>query len=159
VNEVNHGVESHQQDDRLVHRVAKAIAWECLKRTYYPTPAPRQAVLAALVGEQNAEALLTYLEDRLRLIETSGAGRNHIRFMLDPLAEYLAGLHILDQYGDNADAWRQFLTRADAMPGAPDAIKEFLLAVRDCCLAKGADAKVPSFLPGELANRAGIRET
>ena len=119
VNEVNRGVESHKQDDRLVHRVAKAIAWECLKRTYYPTPAPRQAVLAALVGEQNAEALLTYLEDRLRLIETSGAGRNHIRFMLDPLAEYLAGLHILDQYGDNADAWRQFLTRADAMPGAP----------------------------------------
>jgi len=28
--------------------------------------------------------------------------------------------------------------------------------VRDCCLAKGSDAKVPTFLPVELANRAGV---
>jgi HEAT repeat protein len=96
VNEVNRGVESHKQDDRWVHRVAKAIAWECLQRTYGPTPAPRQAVLAALVGEQDTEAMLTYLENQLRLIQTWGAGRDHIRFMLDPLAEYLAGLHVLD---------------------------------------------------------------
>jgi len=72
VNEVNRGVESHKQDDRLVHRVVKAIAWECLKRTYHPTSAPRQAVLAALVEEQDAEAMLTYLENRLRLIQTWG---------------------------------------------------------------------------------------
>jgi hypothetical protein len=72
------------------------------------------------------------------------------------LAEYLAGLHVLDQYGDNVDTWREFLTLADTMPGAPDAIKEFLLVVRDCCLAKGSDAKVPTFLPVELANRAGV---
>jgi hypothetical protein len=156
VNEVNRGVESHKQDDRLVHRVTKAIAWECLKRTYRPTPAPRQNVLAALTGEQDAEGMLTYLEKRLRLIQTWGAGRNEIRFTLDPLAEYLAGLHVLDQYGDNADAWREFPALADTMPGAPDAIKEFLLAVRDCCLAKGSDAKVPTFLPGELANHAGV---
>jgi hypothetical protein len=156
VNEVNRGVESHKQDDWLVHRVAKAIAWECLQRTYYPTLAPRQAVLAALAGEQDAEAMLTYLENRLRLIETWGAGRNHIRFMLDPLAEYLAGIHVLEQYRDNADAWRQFLTQADAMPGAPDAIKEFLLAVHDCCLAEGSDMKAPNFLLGELASRTGV---
>jgi HEAT repeat protein len=156
VNEVNRGVESHQQDDRLVHRVAKAIAWECLKRTYRPTPALRQNVLAALTGEQDAEVMLTYLENRLRLIQTWGAGRNEIRFTLDPLAEYLAGLHVLDQYGDNEDMWREFLTLADTMPGAPDAIKEFLLAMHDCCLAKVSDAKVPTFLLDELANRAGV---
>jgi hypothetical protein len=159
VNEVNRGVESPKQDDRLVHRVLKAIAWECLKRTYYPAPAPHQAVLTALAGEQDVEAVLTYLENRLRLIETSGAGRNYIRFMLDPLAEYLAGLHVLDQYGDNADAWLEFLTLANTMPGAPDTIKEFLLAVRDCCLTKGSDVNVPIFLPGELANRAGVKES
>jgi len=101
VNEVNRGIESHKQDDRLVHRVAKIMAWECLKRTYRPTPAPRQNVLAALTGEQDAEVMLTYLENRLRLIQTWGAGRNEICFTLDPLAEYLAGLHVLDQYGDN----------------------------------------------------------
>jgi hypothetical protein len=156
VNEVNRGVEGHKQDDRMVHRVAKAIAWQCLKRTYHPTSAPHQAVLDALAGEQDAEAMLTYLENRLRLIETRGAGRNQIRFILDPLAEYLAALHVLDQYRDNEDAWRQFFTLTDAMPGAPAAIKEFLLAVHDCCLAKASNAEVPNFLSDELANRVGV---
>jgi hypothetical protein len=156
VNEVNRGVEENKQDDRMVHHVAKAVAWECLKKTYRPTPAPRHEVLAALAGSHDAEGLLTYLEEQLRLVQTIGAGRNQIRFTLDPLAEYLAGLHVLDQYGDNEDAWRQFFTLADAMPGAPDAIKEFLLAVRDGCLAKGSDAKVPNFLSVELAKRTGV---
>jgi hypothetical protein len=156
VNEVNRGVEENKQDDRMVHHVTKAVAWECLKKTYRPTPAPRHEVLAALAGRHDAEGLLTYLEERLRLVQTIGAGRNQIRFTLDPLAEYLAGLHMLDQYGDNEDAWRQFFTLADIMPGAPDAIKEFLLAVRDCCLSKGSEAKVPDFLSIELARRAGL---
>jgi HEAT repeat protein len=89
VNEVNRGIDRPKQEDRTVHRVAKVIAWECLKRTYRPTPAPREDMLAALRWEQDAEALLSYLENRLRLIQTVGAGRNQIRFALDPLAEYL----------------------------------------------------------------------
>ena len=50
VNEINRGVDPPKLEDRQVHRVAKVLAWECLKRTYRPTPAPRQAVLAALTG-------------------------------------------------------------------------------------------------------------
>jgi HEAT repeat protein len=156
VNEVNRGIDHPKQEDRTVHRVAKVIAWECLKRTYLPTPAPREDVLAALGGEQDAEAMLSYLEDRLRLIQTVGAGRNQIRFALDPLAEYLAGLYVVDAYGDHVDAWEQFFAHAEALPGAPDAIRGFLLAVRDCCLAQRADAKVPAILVGELAKRAGV---
>jgi len=156
VNEVNRGVEENKQDDRTVHHITKAVAWECLKKTYRPTPALRHEVSAALAGTHDAEGLLTYLEERLRLVQTIGAGRNQIRFTLDPLAEYLAGLHVLDRYGDNEDAWRQFFTLADAMPGAPDAIKEFLLAVHDCCLAKGFYVKVPNFLSVELAKRTGV---
>jgi hypothetical protein len=153
VNEVNRGIEDDKQEGRLVHRVAKAIAWECLKRTYRPIPALRNDVLSALAGEHDAEAVLMYLEDRLRLIQTIGAGRNHIRFALDPLAEYLAALYIVDAHGDNEDAWMKFFTRADTMPGAPEAIKEFLLAVRDCCLAQEATAKVPDTIVVELATR------
>jgi HEAT repeat protein len=156
VNEVNRGIESHKQDDRLVHRVAKVIAWECLKRTYRPTPTPREDVFAALRWEQDAEALLSYLEDRLRLIQTVGAGRNQIRFALDPLAEYLASLYVVEAYGDNTEAWEQFFARAEGLPGEPAAITGFLLAVRDCCLAQGTDAKVPAIVVGELAKRAGM---
>jgi hypothetical protein len=156
VNEVNRGVENHKQEDRLVHRVAKAIAWECLKRTFRPTPAPRQAVLTALAGAQNAEAVLTYLQDGLRLIQTLGTGRNQIRFTLDPLAEYLAGLYVVETYGDNAEAWGQFFVHIEALPGTPEAIRGFLLAVRDDCLAQGANVQVPAVIAGELTKRAGV---
>jgi len=157
VNEVNRGVDEHKQEDRTVHQVAKVVAWECLKRTYRPTPAPRQEVLAALAGAHDAEGMLTYLEARLRLVQTIGAGRNQIRFTLDPLAEYLAGLHVLDQYGENEDAWRTFFTHADAMPGAPEAIQGFLLAVRDCCLSRRAEAKVPEFITVETRHTRWVR--
>jgi hypothetical protein len=156
VNEVNRGIERPKQEDRTVHRVAKVMAWECLERTYRPTPAPREAVLAALRGEPDAEALLAYLEDRLRLIQTVGAARNQIRFALDPLAEYLAGLYVVEAYGDNVDAWEQFFAHADGLPDAPEAIRGFLLAVRDCCLAQGTGAKVSAMMAGELAKRAGV---
>ena len=97
-----------------------------------------------------------YLEDRLRLIQTVGAGRNQIRFALDPLAEYLAGLYVMEAYGDNVDAWKQFFAHAEALPGAPEAIRGFFLAVRDCCRAEGAGAKVPAIIVEELASRAGV---
>ena len=143
-------------DDRAVHSVAKAIAWECVRQTYRPTPARTDAVLGALGGGSLAEARVRYLEQKLRLIQVLGAGKDKIKFGLDPLSEYLAGLYVLDKYGDREASWREFLARADAMPGAPAATEGFLLAVRDCCLAKRAELNVPTFVPEELARRTRI---
>jgi hypothetical protein len=156
VNEINRGVDPPKLEDRQVHQVTKVLAWECLKRTYRPTPASRQAVLAALAGKPDAEARLTYLETRLRLIQTIGAERNHIRLTLDPLAEYLAGLYVVETCGSNVGTWKEFLTRAEALPGGVETIREFLLAVLDCCLAKGENARVPGIIVGELNIRVGI---
>lgn len=164
LNELNRSVTGDQFDDssdgerfssRTVQQDAKAIAWECLKQTYRPAPAKREDAIAALGGD-NAEARLKYLEDRLRLIQTIGPALDQIRFALDPLAEYLAGLQLLENYGKNQGQWRKFLTQAAAMPGAPTAIKGFLLAVRDCCIAKGAESKVPDFVAQELGKQAGL---
>jgi hypothetical protein len=85
-----------------------------------------------------------------------GAGRNQIRFTLDPLAEYLAGLYVVEAYGANAEAWGQFFAHIEALPGAPEAIRGFLLAVRDGCLAQGANAQVPAVIAGELTKRTGV---
>jgi hypothetical protein len=156
VNEVNRGiggVGESRPDDRTVHRVAKATAWECLKGTYRPTPARRDNILAALASENNAETLLKYMEDRLRLIQTVGTGRDQMRFALDPLAEYLAGFYLVEHYGESEQGWREFIMQSDTMPGAPEAIRGFLLAVRDCCVAKGSSAGVPEFVAVELARR------
>lgn len=39
------------------------------------------------------------------------------------------------------------------------AIQGFLLAVRDCCQAKGTETKVPNFVTEELGKRAGLITT
>ncbi|NET08143.1 MAG: HEAT repeat domain-containing protein [Symploca sp. SIO2B6] len=135
-----------------VHQDAKIIAWECLQSNYRPTSSKRSDVLAALEGD-DAQMRLKYLEERLRLIQTIGPALDQIRFALDPLAEYLAGLHLVELYGKNQGQWRKFLDRAKAMPGAPTAIQGFLLAVLDCTWAKGEEFGVPSFVVKELEKR------
>jgi HEAT repeat protein len=85
-------------DNATVQADAKAIAWDCLRRTYQPgSAAPREVVLAT-IGGHNAEGRLNYLERRLHLIQVEGAdeGRRQVKFTLDPLSEYLAGMRLID---------------------------------------------------------------
>ncbi|MBD1939545.1 HEAT repeat domain-containing protein [Microcoleus sp. FACHB-68] len=155
VNEINRDVATNRLDERTVHADAKAIAWECLKPTYKPATAKFKDAIAALsaLNPQDVEIRLKYLEETLRLIQTVGAAKEDIRFTLDPVAEYLAGLHLIDVYGNNDSKWQGFLTVAESQPGFPDAIKGFLLAVRDCYLTKIPGAKNSDFLPKEIEHR------
>ncbi len=70
-------------------------------------------------------------------------------------AEYLAGLHLVDIYGEDESKWRDFLIDAD-FQNSPEAIKGFMLAVRDCYLAKIPGAKDTNFLPKEIATRYNV---
>ncbi|NEU72804.1 NACHT domain-containing protein [Hassallia byssoidea VB512170] len=153
LNELNASVTGVKLSDRTVHKDARAIAWECLKQTFRPATANTEVAIAIL-GGNNAETRLKYLEDRLRLIQTIGAAQDQIRFALDPLAEYLAALHLIDFYGKDSQLWQEFLQQAEAIPGSPDSIKGFLLALRDCCLIKGKQANVPNFVAEELGKLA-----
>ncbi|MGI2904333.1 HEAT repeat domain-containing protein [Tolypothrix sp. VBCCA 56010] len=155
LNELNASVSGVKLSDRTVHKDASAIAWECLKQTLRPTTANTE-VAHAILGGNNAETRLKYLEDRLRLIQTIGAAQDQIRFALDPLAEYLAALHLIDFYGKDSQLWQEFLQQAEAIPGSPDSIKGFLLALRDCCLIKGKQANVPNFVAEELGKLASL---
>jgi len=135
---IEKGLENHL-DNLTVHRVAKVIAWECLKQTYRSTTVPLDTLLKAL-GEQwsedQAKTYLKYLENSLHIVETVKPSEDQIRFSLDPLAEFLAGLYLVDLYKDNEKLWTEFLAQADAQPGAPESIKGFLQAVQDCCQKK-----------------------
>ena len=75
---------------------------------------------------------------------------------MDPLAEYLAGLHLIENYASDEEKWAGLLSDADAKPGAPEAIKGFLLALRDCVVAREGELNVPGFLAEELAKRIGL---
>jgi HEAT repeat protein len=155
LNELNRNVSENKLEDRTVHRDAKILAWKCLKDTYRPANARIDDAITSL-DKDDAGAHLKYLEDNLRLIKTDPVTKDRFKFLLDPLAEYLAGLHIVELYGDQEDSWKRFLEEADKKEGAPETIKGFLLAVRDCIIAKGEEAKIHNFMADELAKRAGL---
>jgi hypothetical protein len=113
VNEINRGATNEEL--RAMQNDTKIIAWECLKKTYRPVAAKLDDVLQAL-GSEDAKVRLEHLELSLHLIRTQGHEQDRIRFTLDPLAEYLAGLHLLEYYGDNDQRWHEFLDYASGMP-------------------------------------------
>ena len=155
LNELNRAVTEDRVDDRSVHRDAKAIAWECMKGSLRPGMARHEDALAALDPE-NGEARLRYLEERLRLVQYIQPAQDHIRLVLDPLAEYLAGLHLIDLYGEDEQPWRDLIERAQEIAGGPEVVRGFLLAIRDCCLAHRETTKTPEFVVPELSRLAGM---
>ncbi|HBL14850.1 MAG TPA: PBS lyase, partial [Cyanobacteria bacterium UBA11162] len=155
LNETNQVCGYEKLDDDTVRKDAKIIAWECLKSSYKAEPAKRQDVLDALGGD-NPEKHLNYLEKRLNLIQITGPAKDKVRFNIELLAEYLAGLHLVDVYGNNEENWCDFFKNADTKLGAPNSIQSFLVAVRDCCQAQNG---VPHFVVKELNKRAGVVAT
>jgi HEAT repeat protein len=152
LNELNRDVTEDKLADRTLHQDAKAIAWECLKERYRPASAHIKDAIAAL-KIPDADQRLHYLESKLRLLQIVGVGKENLRFALDPVAEYLAGLYLVDLYKTDSQKWQDFFKTADAQSGAPDAIKGFLLAVRDCYLAKIPGAKDSDFVPKAIGDR------
>jgi HEAT repeat protein len=159
VKRLNDQVQADKQDFQRVIGVARTAAWECLKQTCRPTAAKRECVLEALRNETDAEALLKYLEERLHLIQTVNANSDLVRFSLDPLAEYLAALYLVERYSKREELWMEFIDLAkneQNVPGAAESIKDFLLAVRDCCMEKGDEHRMPEWIKGELVRLSGL---
>ena len=141
----------NKNKEQLYWKVQKntfLIAWECLKKSYQPKTAKRNDVLDLLKKEQAeaypAEEYLQYLEADLQIIKR-GPIENHISFYLDPLAEYMAALYIVDLNQDDKQKWDYFLDQADEL-GKKDT-QGFLRAVQDCCLAKQEDKKAEFIIP------------
>ncbi|KST63538.1 HEAT repeat domain-containing protein [Mastigocoleus testarum] len=163
LNELNKLTEtelSHQK----VHEIAQIVAWKCIQPTFKPESADCKQVLTALesleseaeTAAEKAQQHLKYLESRLYLVRKKKPDLQTLRFTLDPLAEYLAGLHLVQQYRNDEDAWRKILAQAQHKPGFPEEIKGFLLALHDCCEVKGKRADVPEFVVEELGKKAGL---
>ncbi len=120
-------------DDVEVQEDGKLIAWECLKETYLPSNARYQDVLGELTRtREDGKKRLDYLIDRLLLVQRLKG--NKIRLALDPVAEYLAALALVDKCQNQA-SWDEFLQEVDKKPDLSQ-IRGFLLAVRNCCEQK-----------------------
>ncbi|MEB3292145.1 MAG: HEAT repeat domain-containing protein [Synechococcales bacterium] len=161
LNELNRDHGENEPDNPTLHQDAKIVAWECLKYSFRPAPAKRDIILAELmeqgaIDEETAKARLKHLEKRLRILQTVGPAQDQICFALDPLAECLAALHLVELYGNETYLWSNLLIQSDAMPGAPESIQGFLLAIRDCCMANIAAMDIPEFVLDELGQRVGL---
>lgn len=128
---------------------AKVIAWECLKKDYRPLPADYEKVKKALANLPNGEDSLNYLKDRLKLIEATFWGKK-IRFNVDPLAEYLAAMYLVEENKYSEEKWNKFFDSISSKPGYPESIKGFLLAVRDCCMVDEVKDDIPTFVMEKL---------
>ena len=152
LNLLNQKISNGKRDDLEVHRSAKVITWACLRGTFHPIPAKIKDVLAILSETKSPKGDLKYFEERLRLIETIQPGEE-IRFALDPLAEYLAALHLVDINGSADTLWREFIKCADCASGSPHAIVGFLRAVADAYKFRNPDLSPDNFLIREIDKR------
>jgi hypothetical protein len=76
-----------------------------------------------------------------------------VEFTLDPLAEYLAALHVVEWCGENEDRWRRFLSKGDQIANAPRAISSLPMAVLDSCAARRREVKIPDSVIAKLEAR------
>lgn len=151
LNRLNQSVTENRLENELVQQDAKLIAWECLQRTYRPDWIKRQTALTTLGGD-NAAARLNYLQDRLNIVKASASG-DRVRISLDPVAEYLAAMRVIELYGVDENAWRGFFDQVDARLGAAVAIQGFLSALEDYCLSLGKDDVISALILTELDQR------
>lgn len=164
---------SADPDNDTVKQAAKIVSWQYLKEKHFPHPVNRDVVLKALREEwtdltapdgskqpersrEDAEKLLAYLEKPLGFVRRDPKDESRIRVSLDPVAEYLAGLYVVEKFGGNEQEWSSFLEEAKSKPGAPESIRGFMLAVRECCEAEGRRFKVPETVSDQLAQLAGM---
>jgi len=152
---LNRGIVSGRKEDYDVHRLAKVVASECVMPNFRPAPARIPAVLSALGDGQEAREELSYLEDRLRLTQTVQFG-SEVRFTLDPLAEYLAALQLVEQNETDDGKWRDFLSDVDGTDGSPSTIRGFLEAVTDCFQYGHPEMAADGFIVREIRTRLNI---
>ncbi|MDJ0553813.1 MAG: hypothetical protein QNJ68_05095 [Microcoleaceae cyanobacterium MO_207.B10] len=141
LNEINRYLGEKKFSDTMVHQDAETVGWECLKLRYKPgtTKIKDTLIFLSTVNDKEAELRLKYLEEKLHLIQTVGAATEEIKFNLNPVAKYLAGLYLVEIYGKDEDKWLDFLLGAKTQHLQPE-ISGFFLAVRDCYLVKIPEA-------------------
>jgi HEAT repeat protein len=149
LNELNRGVGGNAPDNYVVHKHAKIIAWECLKNNLRPGSANREEVLLAL-GENEPESSLKYLQDKLRIIQLVRPAEIQVKFTLDPLAEYLAGMYIVETFKDSEEEWNRFFETVDRFP--LDEIQGFLLATNECVQIRMEENIIPQSAIENLRN-------
>ena len=157
INELNRSVPWDERiENETVLRLAQLIAWESVKSAYRPATVNARDIAEGLEREFALAKYLPYLRDKLHLIQVADSNEERFWIVPDTLTEYLAAMHQVELLGSNEAAWRDFLAELLKKNPSIVPIKDFILAIRDCCLTKGIGTKTPAFVEVELGRLAGL---
>lgn len=124
-----------------VVRAGKMLAWSCLKRRLQPGEIHEAKALELLGADKAAQATLSYLVDRIHLLQAVGPTGDRYRFSLEPVAEYLAVMQRVEAYKDSATKWSELFGRANQLCAEGHSCSSFLRALRDVLTT--SEAKPP----------------
>lgn len=132
VDQISESVKSPYRQHE-VHDLLQTVAWECVRASFHPGSASVKH-LHSVLGS-NAEKKLTFAVEKLGLVQMTGLSKDQVRFALDPLAEYLAAIAMIQKLGGKKAAWTPELDRLELI------LKErrgqaFAHALVDCCKAE-----------------------
>jgi hypothetical protein len=120
-------------DNSTICKSMRLIAWTCLQETLCPNAATLENITNVIEEsgfKKEPHIILDYLV-KLRVLERVGNEEEYIRIVHDPLAEYLAGCHLVEIYANKISEWKKFLERAGEFENIKT--RGFRLAVYDCC--------------------------
>lgn len=162
INMLNERV-SEQKND--VIKTARIIGLSCINsNNYQPGYVSKELAISALektISTQNkrqeAEEIIEYFSNTLSLIEFDRSSQK-IQFRLDPLAEYLAAIELIEVNQQNKDRWQEFIDSISSQIFPRDSVQGFLLALCDCCeVYQLKDAwKLPDNITSDLLTLADL---
>lgn len=131
---------------RLALVRARVLGRLALGRNYRPgrwftRDAAANSLRAANVGQGEHDPVHDFVA--AGLLEEDSPGGSQLRFLIDPLSEYLCALSILYTHDGNDPEWEGFLATLDALsPEARVAADGFLVALADCWAAYGSSLQL-----------------
>lgn len=124
---LNDGAGDTGMDTRALFSAASSLANVAVFPTLQPAAIPWDCAAEAVSGETN----LMVLKERLTLIQSVGLTEDRLAFVLDPIAEYLAALHLVDRNGKDASKWRDTFEEMEHKGVDPRAAEGFLIAINE----------------------------
>lgn len=131
-------------NERMIH-AARELGWCSVQEHYIPREFSREvgrmALRKAECWDDRADIIVRLVANGV-LAQRDIGGDQFLRFGLDPLAEYLAALHVVMQCKDNASAWHEWLHRLQLVPQHEE-IHGFLVALEDCITTYRREIDIP----------------
>jgi hypothetical protein len=125
------------RDNTEVQKDAKILAWFCVRGNLQPGDVDIDIDdPLTQFARGDIEERVQYLREDLGLIANVGPNARRIRFVLDPVAEYLGARYVLEKAGQRPSALEETLNRLESF--GPLAVDHagFIIALDECIKAE-----------------------